>query len=78
MKLIIRFLTIGVAALCPLPLVWAQNSPSEKSAAAVSSAPARNNVYHVYFGNAAPGKAVQLAEMLKTPNPNEEMRGITA
>src|SRR5438874_13259096 len=74
MKLIIRFLTIGVAALCPLAVVWAQSSPSEKPAAA-SSAPARNNVYHVYFGKAAAGKAVQLAEMLKTPNPKDPMPG---
>src|SRR5438477_6043249 len=71
MKLIIRFLTIGVAAVCPLALVCAQ---SEKSAAA-SSTPARNDVYHVYFGKAAPGKAVQLAEMLKTPNPKDPMPG---
>src|SRR5207302_7759148 len=75
MKLIIRLLTIGVTALCPLTLVWAQSSPSEKSATAASSVPARNDVYHVYFGKAAPGKAVQLAEMLKTPNPKDPMTG---
>src|SRR2546430_4942033 len=75
MKLIVRLLSVGVAALCPLTLVWAQSSPSEKPAAAASSAPARNDVYHVYFGKAAPGKAVQLAEMLKTPNPKDPMPG---
>src|SRR3977135_1279301 len=75
MKLIVRFLTIAVAALCSLTLVWAQSSPSEKPAAAASSTPARNDVYHVYFGKAAPGKAVQLAEMLKTPNPKDPMPG---
>ena len=73
MKLIIRFLTIGVAVLSPL--VWAQSSPSEKLAAATSSSPARNDVYHVYFGKAAPGKAEQLAELLKTPNPKDPMPG---
>src|SRR5438034_10369855 len=74
MKLSIRFLTIGLAALSPLALVWAQSSPSEKPAA-TSSSPARNDVYHVYFGKAAPGKAVQLAELLKTPNPRDPMPG---
>src|SRR5207245_11235763 len=75
MKLIVRVLSVAVAALCPLALVWAQSSPSEKLSAAASSAPARNNVYHVYFGKAAAGKAVQLAEMLKTPNPTDPMPG---
>jgi len=75
MKLIIRFLTIGLAALSPLALICAQSSPSEKPAAAASSPPARNDVYHVYFGKAASGKAVQLAEMLKTPNPKDPMPG---
>jgi hypothetical protein len=75
MKLIVRLLSIGVAALCPLALVWAQSSPSEKPSTAASSAPARNDVYHVYFGKAAAGKAVQLAEMLKTPNPKDPMPG---
>jgi hypothetical protein len=73
MKLIIRFLTVGFAALFPLALVWAQSSPSEKPAATASSSPARNDVYHVYFGKAAAGKAVQLAELLKTPNPKDPM-----
>src|SRR4030095_2170718 len=73
MKLIIRFLTVGIAVLSPLTLVWAQGSPSEKPAA--SSSPVRNDVYHVYFGKAAPGKAVQLAELLKTPNPKDPMPG---
>ena len=72
MKLIVRLLSVGVAALCPLALVWAQSSPSEKLSAV---APARNDVYHVYFGKAAAGKAVQLAEMLKTPNPKDPMPG---
>src|SRR4029078_5135478 len=75
MKLIVRFLSVGVAALCSLALVWAQSSPSEKLSAAASSAPTRNAVYHVYFGKAAAGKAVQLAEMLKTPNPKDPMPG---
>ena len=75
MKLIVRLLSVAVAALCQLALVWAQSSPSDKPAAAASSAPARSAGYHVYFGKAAAGKAVQLAEMLKTPNPKDPMPG---
>src|SRR5437899_3427263 len=75
MRLIVRLWSVAVAAQCPVALVWAQGSPSEKPSAAASSAPARNDVYHVYFGKAAAGKAVQLAEMLKTPNPKDPMPG---
>jgi len=62
---------------CSMPAcaVWAQSSPSEKLSAPASSAPARSEVYHVYFGKAAAGKAVQLVEMLKTPNPKDPMPG---
>src|SRR5437763_10758170 len=75
MKLIVRLLSVAVAAVRPRALVSAQSSPSEKLSAAASSAPARSDVYHVYFGKAAAGKAVQLAEMLKTPNPKDPMPG---
>jgi len=63
---------------CSLPACGrlAQSSPSEKAAETTSSAPARNDVYHVYFGKAAAGKAAQLAELLKTPNPKDAMPGI--
>src|SRR6266576_4922866 len=75
MRLIVRLFSVAVAALCPVALVWAQGSPSEKPSATAASTPARNDVDHVYFGKAAAGKAVQLAEMLKTPNPKDPMPG---
>src|SRR4029453_15474539 len=66
---------MGIAALSPVALVWAQSSPSEKPAAGTSSLPALHDVFRVYFGKASPGKAVQLAELLKTPNPRDPMPG---
>src|SRR5438128_6615226 len=74
MKMNVRFLTIALAVLSPVALVCAQTSPAGKASPAPSS-PARTDVYHVYFGKAAPGKAVQLAELLKTPNPKDPMPG---
>ena len=43
------------------------------SAAVAQSAPARTDVYHVHIAKAAVGKAAQLADFLKTPNPNSPM-----
>ena len=37
---------------------------------AATSSPKRTDVYHVFFGYAAPGKAAELLEFLKTPDPN--------
>jgi hypothetical protein len=74
MKMNVRFLSVALAVLTPVSLVWGQSSPAAKGSPAPSSA-ARADVYHVYFGKAAPGKAVQLAEMLKTPNPKDPMPG---
>jgi hypothetical protein len=45
------------------------------SVAAAQDGPARTDVYHVHFAAAAPGKAVQLADALKTPFPNNPMAG---
>ena len=74
MKMNIRFLTMALVVLTPVSLVLAQSSPAAKASMA-SSSPLRTDVYHVYFGKAAPGKAVQLAELLKTPNPKDPMPG---
>jgi hypothetical protein len=79
MKLIVRIVGVTLAALLPAGLVQAQSSPSPAAAstekAAETSAPARTDVYHVYFGKATPGKAQQLAEFLKTPDPKAPMPG---
>ena len=55
--------------------VQAQSPTATASDKSVSAAIARNDVYHVYFGKAAPGKAAQMADMLKTPNPKDPMPG---
>jgi len=74
MKINIGLLNLALTALLPTGFVQAQSSPAAKASPAASS-PARTDVYHVYFGKAAPGKAVQLAELLKTPNPKDPMPG---
>ena len=43
------------------------------SLSAAQSAPARTDVYHVHFTKAALGKAAQLGDYLKTPDPNAAM-----
>ncbi len=74
MKINVCLLNLALTALLPTGFVQAQSSPAAKASPAPSS-PARTDVYHVYFGKAAPGKAVQLAELLKTPNPKDPMPG---
>jgi hypothetical protein len=74
MKMSIRFLIMALVVLAPLSLVWGQSSPAAKASSAPSSL-ARTDVYHVLFDKAAPGKAVQLAELLKTPDPKDPMPG---
>ncbi len=44
-------------------------APDEKRAAAPAGAGKRTDVYHVHFAKAALGKAAQLGDWLKTPNP---------
>ena len=70
----IRLLIVALVVVLPTGFIRAQSSPATKASSAPSS-PARTDVYHVYFGKAAPGKAAQLAELLKTPNPKDPMPG---
>ena len=76
MKITIPFiLAIGLA-----PLAFAQSPSPASSAAAASStaaasAPARTDVYHVHFANAALGKAQELADFLKKQDPKAPMPG---
>ena len=42
---------------------------------AASAAPVADDVYHVHFTHAASGKATQLADNLKQPNPLDPMPG---
>lgn len=64
----IRILVLSLFGLAPLAALQAQET---KPKAEPSSTSKRTDVYHVFFGYAAPGKAAELAEFLKTPPPNE-------
>jgi heme-degrading monooxygenase HmoA len=76
MKWIITFIAVALFALLPAAFVQAQGTPKaatgEKSAAP-AGAGKRTDVYHVHFTKAAVGKAVQLGDWLKTPDPHNPM-----
>src|SRR5437016_7472085 len=76
MKSVTIIIAVTLFSSLPAPLVHGQTSPKpaagEKSAA-VAGASKRTDVYHVHFTKAALGKAVQLGDWLKTPNPNDPM-----
>jgi len=72
MQLFIRIAILTLIGLTPITALQAQGRAptidADKSAA--TSIPKRTDVYHVFFGYAAPGKAAELLEFLKTPDPN--------
>jgi hypothetical protein len=76
MKSLTSILAITLFNLLPLTVVHAQRTPksaaSEKSAAP-AGAGKRTDVYHVHFAKAALGKAAQLGDWLKTPDPKAPM-----
>src|SRR6201981_3665890 len=74
MKTLTTILAVTLFNLLPVTFVHAQGTTksSEKSAAP-AGAGKRTDVYHVHFTKAALGKAAQLGDWLKTPNPNEPM-----
>jgi hypothetical protein len=78
MKSAIAILAITLLAPLPAAFVQAQGSPTP-AASAKAGAPAgagkRTDVYHVHFAKAALGKAVQLGDWLKTPDPKAPMPG---
>lgn len=78
MKSISRILAVLLIGLSSTTFVYAQGSPSpaktEKSAAP-ASAGTRTDVYHVHFAKADLGKAGQLGDFLKTPDPKDPMPG---
>lgn len=61
-------ITLALLALLPLSGLHAQQAPAnpEKSSASAK----RTDVYHVFFAKAALGKAHELAQFLKEPDPN--------
>jgi hypothetical protein len=53
----------------------ASTSPAATTATTTSAPAARSDVYHVHFVKAAAGKAIQLADALKQPDPKAPMPG---
>ena len=72
MKSVIAILATTLLGLTSAAVVQAQGSPTS-AASSKTGAPAgagkRTDVYHVHFAKAALGKAVQLGDWLKTPDP---------
>ncbi len=72
MKSITAILATTFLLVSPVPFVQAQGTP-KPAATEKSAAPA--GVYHVHFTKAALGKAAQLGDWLKTPDPKAPMPG---
>ena len=64
------------AAKPPSAAAPSKASTSPAPIQTLAAAPAkRTDIYHIHFNKAAAGKAVQLAENLKAPNPQDPMPG---
>src|SRR5947208_1768471 len=70
---------LATTSLILSPVAFVQAQGSSKSTASEKAAPAgagkRTDVYHVHFTKAALGKAAQLGDWLKTPDPKAPMPG---
>jgi hypothetical protein len=79
MKSMVSILTVALLSVGPVTFVQAQATSKSAASAtpAASAAPAttRPDVYHVHFTKAALGKAAQLADWLKAPDPKATMPG---
>jgi len=65
--------TLALLAFIPLANLQAQQSPAAKA----STAPKRTDLYHVFVVKAAPGKAKELQDWLKQPDPQHpDAKGI--
>src|SRR5204862_6723829 len=76
MKSTITIVAITLFGLLPTTFVHGQMSPKPaggEKEAATAGAGKRTDVYHVHFAKAALGKAVQLGDWLKTPDPTNPM-----
>jgi hypothetical protein len=76
MKSIITVVAVTLLSVSPLTWVHGQTSstPGEGGKnAAVAGAGKRTDVYHIHFTKAALGKAAQLGDWLKTPDPRNPM-----
>ena len=70
MKSIATIIAITLLGLQAVTLIHGQETPKP---AAPAGAGKRTDVYHVHFTKAALGKAVQLGDWLKTPDPHNPM-----
>ncbi len=76
---------MAIALLAPVTFIQAQSpSPgtprptaSASPSASTDPAAARTDVYHIHFAKATTGKAAELADFLKTPDPKAAMPGHT-
>jgi hypothetical protein len=76
MKSIISVVAITLFGILPTTFVQGQTSPKPaegEKQPATAGAGKRTDVYHVHFAKAALGKALQLGDWLKTPNPDNPM-----
>jgi hypothetical protein len=73
MKPLTTILAITLLALLPVTFVQAQGTSKPAATEKIAGAGKRTDVYHVHFTKAALGKAVQLGDWVKTPNPNDPM-----
>ena len=76
MKSTIAIIAITLFGLLPTTFVHGQTSPKPatgETKAAAAGAGKRTDVYHVHFAKAALGKALQLGDWLKTPDPTNPM-----
>jgi hypothetical protein len=72
MKSVATIIAITLFGILPVTFVHGQTSPKPAASgkqAAVAGAGKRTDVYHVHFTKAALGKAAQLGDWLKTPDP---------
>ena len=76
MQSIITIIAITLFGLLPATFVQGQTSPKPAAGgkqAAAAATGKRTEVYHVHFTKAALGKAVELGDWLKTPDPHNPM-----
>ena len=76
MKSIVTIVAITLFGLLPTTFIHGQTSPKTAAGgkqAATAGVGKRTDVYHVHFTKAALGKAAQLGDWLKTPDPSNPM-----
>jgi hypothetical protein len=76
MKLFVTTIAIALFGVLPITFVHGQTSPkaaANAKQAGTAGASKRTDVYHVHFTKAALGKAAQLGDWLKTPDPSNPM-----